>query len=180
MKRIGFVLLALVALTFCVWPAALSFAGDVPPITAAEFTDSPEAAFIWQLLAGQGAWGAVLFAIVGVVWKFAKPYLDEWMRQRKLSTLWDAATTGVVGALQTYVEAAKDENGGKLTEEMAAHARDLARSYIIAFMKTQGVDVIRVYGQAVLDFMIEAILRKLKLDNAALKAVVAPLPELAP
>lgn len=180
MKRTGFLLLALMALVFCVWPAALAFAIDVPPITAAEFADSPKASFIWQFLAGQGAWGAVLFAIVRVVWKFAKPYLDEWMRQRRLATLWNAVTTGVVGALQTYVEAAKAAGGGKLTEEQAAHARDLARTYTVSFMKTQGVDVIREYGQDVLDYLIEAILRNLKIDNAALKAVVAPLPELAP
>lgn len=180
MKRTWIVLLALVALAFCVWPAVLAFAVDVPPIAAAEFSESPEAAFIWQLLAGQGTWGVLLFAILGVVWKFAKPYLDEWMRQRKLSTLWDAATTGVVGAMQTYVEAAKANNGGKLTAEMAAHARELARNYIVAFMKTQGVDVIREYGQDVLDYLIEAVLRGLKIDNPALKAVMAPLPELAP
>lgn len=180
MKRAWVVLLALVALAFCVWPAALAFATDVPPITAAEFSSSPEAAFIWQFLAGQGAWGAVLFAVIGIVWKFAKPYLDEWMRQRRLTTLWEAVTTGVTGAMQTYVEAAKAAGGGKLTEEQAAHARELARTYTISFMKTQGVDVIREYGQDVLDYLIEAILRRLKIDNTALKAVLAPLPELAP
>jgi hypothetical protein len=187
MKRIVSVLPALVAMAVCVWPAGI-FAGDVPNVSVAEFADSPESAFIWQLLAGQGAWGAVLFAIIGVVWKFAKPYLDEWMRQRKLTTLWNAVTTGVVGSLQTYVDAAKASNGGKLTAEMAAHARDMVRSYVIAFMKAQGVDVIREYGQEVLDYMIEAILRLLKIDNAVLKAVATPLsasaslpiPELAP
>lgn len=178
MGKNGFALLALVALAFCVCPA-LAFSGDVPGVTAADF-DSPEAAAIWSILAGQGVWGAILFAIVGVVWKVAKPYLDEWMRQRRLSTLWDAATTGVIGALQTYVEAAKSENGGKLTEDMAAHAREMARNYMVAFMKTQGVDILREYGQDVLDYLIEAILRQLKLDNAALKAVTAPLSASAP
>ena len=173
MKRFGVVLLALVALAL--WPAALAFATEVPPITAAEFADSQEAAFVWQLLAGQGVWGAILFLVVGGVWKVAKPYLDEWMRERRLITLWNAVTTGVVGALQTYVEAAKVAGGGKLTEEQAAHARELARTYVISFMKTQGVDVIREYGQDVLDYLIEAILRKLKIDNAALKAVATPL-----
>ena len=153
----------------------IAFGANVPPISAAEFADGPEAAFIWQFLAGHGTWGAILFAVVGVIWKIAKPYLDTWMKERKLATLWNAATTAVVGALQTYVEAAKAENGGKLTAEMAAHAREIARNYMVAFMKTQGVDVIREYGQDVLDYMIEAILRMLKLDNAALKTVAAPL-----
>ena len=164
----------------CIVLVTLAGAVEVPPITAAEFAESPEAAFVWQLLAGQGAWGAVLFAVIGVVWKFAKPYLDEWMRERGHATLWNAATTGVTGGMQTYVETAKAAGDGKLTAEQAAYARELARSYIISFMKTQGVDVIREYGMDVLNYMIEAILRALKIDNAALKAVARPLSASAP
>lgn len=171
MKR---VYVALLLLTVFVGAA---FAVDVPPVTPPDFTSSPEAAFIWQTLAGQGVWGAILFAIISIVWRFAKPYLDEWMRQRKLSILWETATTGVIGATQTYVEAAKAGNGGKLTEEQAEHARSLARTYIITFMRTQGVDVLREYGEEVLNYIIEAALRMLKIESAATRAVAVPLSE---
>lgn len=159
-----------------------AFGSEVPGVTPLDFARdaSSEASFIWQLLAGQGVWGAILFAFVGFAWPRVKPYLDEWMRQRKLARLWDALTAGVTGTLQTYVEAVKAAGDGKLTEEQAAHARDLARTYAVTFMKTQGEDIMQEYGQAVLDFLIEAILSRLKIDNAALKAVATPLSDSAP
>lgn len=170
----------------CLAGCSLALAGDVPPVSAADFgtafdvAEGEAAAFIWQLLAGQGVWGVILFAVVGAVWKIAKPYLDEWMRQRKLATLWDAAVAAVAGTMQTFVDAARMENGGVLTKEKAAEAKEKARQYIISFMKTQGVDVLREFGQDVLDYIIEAVLAKLKVNNALAKAVVTPLSASAP
>ncbi|MCC8190895.1 MAG: hypothetical protein LIP77_09745 [Planctomycetes bacterium] len=51
----------------------------LPTTLFADETDTSAAASsIWLILAGEGTWGAVLVAVVGVLWKVAKPYLDEW------------------------------------------------------------------------------------------------------
>lgn len=163
--------------------AASCLAGDVPGLTVSDFAGdtSPLANAIWTILAGQGPWGVLLFAILGVVWKFASPYLNEWAAQKKLDRLFEAVRAGVGGTLQTYVDAIKEANAdGKLTEEEVKIARDKCRAFVIAFLKAQGIDVIRDYGHDVLDWLIEYVLRQMKLDNALAKAVVAPLPDLAP
>lgn len=158
---------------------ALVLAGDVPPITVAEFEQ--EASLLWQILAGQGVWGAIIFAVVTAVWRIGKPYLDDWMHDKKMARLYDAVVIGVTNTLATYVEAAKAAStDGKLTEAEAAHARDLARQYVVSYMKTQGVDVIKYYGEDIINGIIERVLAMLKIESKMASMVVGPLPELEP
>jgi hypothetical protein len=131
----------------------------------------------------------LIFAVLGVIWNFAKPYLNEWAAQRRLTRLLETVEAGVGGTMQAYVDAVKAASAdGKLTEEEAKIAKDMARGFIISFAKAQGIDIIRDYGHDALGWLIEYTLGKLKMDNAMLKAVAAPLsasgsppiPELAP
>ena len=151
-------------------------AGEAPAVDL-----SPEASVIWSILAGQGTWGVLIFAVLGVLWKWAKPYLEAWMAERKLKRLYEAVRDGIAGTWQTFADPIKEASAdGKLTEAEAKAAKEKCKSYIIAYMKAQGVDVIREYGHGLLDYLIEAVLRQLKLDNALVKAVALPLPDLAP
>ena len=154
------------------------------PVTVADFggaVESPEASSIWLILAGEGTFGAILFGILGVVWKIAKPYLDEWASKRRLDRLLFAVESGVSGCQAIYVEGMKSANkDGKLTDDEKKIVFSECKRYIVNFLKTQGVDVIREYGDGVVDWLIESILSRLKLNNALAKAVVPPLPDLAP
>lgn len=174
MRRFVFALGALLIVSCAV------FAGDVPGVSAADF-ESPAAGAIWSILAGQGVWGAILFGVLGLLWRIGRPFLEEWARSRRLETLYLAVETGVGGVQATYVEAIKQASqNGKLTEEQKAAAFALCRNYVISFLKTQGIDVIREYGDAILKMLIEHILSRLKINNPAARAVIAPLPDLAP
>ena len=138
--------------------------------------DDDPASVIWTILAGQGVWGGLIFAVLGIIWKWGSPYLEEWIKARKLEKLMLAVEAGVYGTWQVYTEAIKEASkDGKLTEAEARMAREMAKTFVINFLKTQGIDVIKDYGHALLDYLIEYILGKMKLE-----AVVAPLSDLAP
>ncbi len=139
----------------------------VPAITAQQFSDvasevaqtatgSDEASIIWQILSGQGTWGALLFALVGLIWKFAKPYLDQWVALKRLETLYTFAQTAVKSTSQTLVDnlRAKSEDG-KLTKEEAKESMDTAKDVFIALCKTQGIDVVKEYGMEFIEWLIE-------------------------
>ena len=176
MKRIVCVMLWVVL----AMAATVAVGADLPgSVTAADF-GSPEANALWAILAGQGVWGAVLFGILGVVWKIGRPYLDEWVKKHRLATLFAVVEVGVEGIQATYVDAIKEASkDGKLTEEEAKIAIQKCRAYVIEFLKAQGIDVIREFGHGALDMAIEAAVAKLKLNNV-LKAVALPLPDLGP
>ena len=174
----GKYVVAMVLAGFCLlgMPA---MAGDVPGVGVADF-GSPEANAIWTILAGQGVWGAILFGVLGVLWKIGKPFIDAWVQKHKLATLFTAIEAGVASTQATYVDAIKEASkDGKVTEEEAEIARGLARTAAIDFLRAQGIDVVKEYGHAALDMLIEYSLSKLKLSNA-LKAVALPLPDLGP
>lgn len=159
--------------------ASVALGADVPGVSTLDF-GSPEANVIWSILAGQGVWGALLFGVIGIIWKIGRPYLDEWMRKHRLATLFAVVEVGVEGVQATYVDAIKDASrDGKLTDDEAKEALRKCKEYVITFLKAQGIDVIREYGHEALDMAIEAAVAKLKL-NTALKAVIAPLPDLGP
>lgn len=193
MKRFAIVLAVFLVLCAAVFAAPVSdwhFAADVVPgISPLDFpapavvlqNASPDAHWIWSALAGEGLLGAILFGVLALLKKYAKPYLDEWAAQRKLTRLLEAVEAGVGGTMQTYVDSIKAASAdGKLTEEEAEIAKGKAKEFIIAFTKAQGIDIIREYGHEVLDWLIEYVLGRMKLDGALTKAVVAPLPDLAP
>lgn len=146
MKRIG---LVFVGLLVC----GTAMAGT--PLTFDTAT-TDEASIIWTILAGQGPWGVLLFAILGVVWKFSKPYLDAWVASKKLETLYGFAKTAVQSVKQTYVDEIKAASAdGTLTNEEKAVALNKAKTVFIALAKTQGIDVVKEYGMELIELLIE-------------------------
>ncbi len=159
--------------------STIAFAVEVPPITASEFViASSEAHWIWSALAGTGTAGAIFYALMRMIWKLAKPYLDEWVAARKIEKLYAFAEVAVRSTAQTYSESCKAANkDGKLTEEEIKEARSLAQSALIAIAKTQGIDIAKEYGLDVVNWLIEHFVSKIGIESKALKAVAVPLSE---
>ncbi|MCC8189071.1 MAG: hypothetical protein LIP77_00350 [Planctomycetes bacterium] len=144
-------------------------------LCSAADSEGAAASSFWLILAGEGTWGAILVAVVGVLWKFAKPYLDEWAERRKLDKLLLAVETGVGGCKALYTDELKKANAdGKLTADEVAYIRRKCREYIVSFMAAQGVDALKEYGPVVIDMLCEWMLDRIKLPSAV-KAVAAPL-----
>lgn len=187
MKRIGIVLLALVALVVFACPATMLFAGDIPGVSAADF-ESPEAKAIWSILAGQGPWGALLFGIIAVLYAIFKPMISAWVKSKVsdshatfIANLYNIVEAGVLGVKQTYTDVVKAASAdGKLTEDEVKEAKARCRQFVIDHFKAQGVDILKEYGHAALDMLIEAVLARFKMDNPVVRAVALPLPDLAP
>lgn len=165
--------IVLIAITACVIVGRV-LAGDVPPITAADFAGiaSESAHPIWLILAGQGAWGAIFVGLVGLVYKLARPYILAWMTERKMARLFLAVESFVSGENAQFVEGMKAANAdGKLTEEEKSLVFGRVKQNLIIFMQSQGVDIIKEYGNVFVDGVIEFVVAQLKLP----KAVSIPL-----
>ncbi len=189
MKRhyelILFVVIGFIAATMIAFSGevpAMILSGEVPPIGVQEFTSSPEASLIWQILAGQGTWGALIFAVVGLLWKFAKPYLDAWIASKRLNTLYSFAQTAFMSTKQTYTDNIKAASAdGILTEEEAKEAMQRSKEVFIALCKTQGIDVVKEYGIEFIEWLLEKFVGDSKLVEAAIspfsKSSSEPVPE---
>ncbi len=154
--------------------ALLCFGSEVPPISSGDF-EGTVASEIWMILAGQGTWGALLFAFIGLVWKFAKPYLDQWATAKRLDLLYGFAQTAVINVRQTYTDAIKASSAdGKLTNEEKDEALARAKAVLIGLAKSQGIDIVKEYGLDFLDWIIEKFVGNGK-DADLLKAVAGPL-----
>lgn len=172
MHRFTFVVAGFAAL--CV---RFAVAADVPPLTAAEL--SPAAGPIWLFLAGEGFWGAIVLGVAGFVYKMARPYVLAWVGERKLAKLYLAVEACVAQTQAVYVEGMKAANSdGKLTEDEKDEVLSACRRAVVAHMRTQGVDVLKEYGDAFVDALIELVLSRLQ--NPLVKAVARPLPDSAP
>lgn len=142
-----------------------------------------EANAIWGILAGHGLWGAIVTAVMTVIWAFAKPHLDDWAKRCRLDKLFMAVETGVVGCKALYTDEMKKANGdGKLTKDEVNYIREQCRDYIVQFMAQQGVDALKEYGPHIIDMLCEWMLSRVKSNAVAsvAKAVVPPLPDLQP
>ena len=175
MRKIVFSVVVLVALAMLAF-ATFGLAVDVPPLTAAEL--SPEAHPIWLILAGEGFWGAIVIGVAGFVYKIARPYILTWVKERKLAKLYLAGEACAAQTRAVYVEGMKAANAdGKLTEDEKLFVFTQCKQGMIAFMKSQGEDIIKEYGDIVVDALIELIVSRM--GNPVLKAVAAPLPDSA-
>ena len=156
---------------------SIARASEVPPLTAAELGE--EASNVWLFLAGEGFWGAIVVALAGFVFKLLRPYILAWVDQHKLGKLYLAIEACVANINATYVEGMKAANAdGKLTEDEKHFVFMQCKQQLIIFMQTQGVDIIREYGDVAVDALIELILSRMK--NPLVKAVVGPLSGSAP
>ncbi len=134
-----------------------------------------DAGIFWEILAGQGTWGALLFAVVGLLWKFAKPYLDQWVAAKRLETLYTFAQTASKSTQQTLTDNLRAASAdGKLTKEEAAEALEAAKKTFIALCRTQGIDVVKEYGAEFVTWLIEKFVGDSK-EAELLKAVALPL-----
>ncbi len=134
-----------------------------------------DAGLFWEIMAGQGTWGALLFAVVGLLWKFAKPYLDQWVAEKRLQTLYNFAQTSVQSTKQTLTDGLRAASAdGKLTKDEAKQSFDDAKGTFIALCKTQGIDVVKEYGSEFVTWLIEKFVGDSK-EAELLKAVALPL-----
>ncbi len=176
MRRFVLGVLGLLALAML----ALSIPGlalDVPPLTAAEF--SQEAHPVWLFLSGNGFWGALFTGIAGFIYKLARPYLLAWLEERRFAKLYLSGETCVAGVNRVYVEGMKAAHAdGKLTEDKKNFVFNKCKQELVAFMQSQGVDIVKQYGDAFVNFLIELIVARMK--NPFVKAVAAPLPDSPP
>ncbi len=164
---------------WCVLFSCIAIGGEVPPISPSEFVEATNGAhWIWSAIAGTGTAGAIFYSLMRMIWKFAKPYLDEWVAARKMEKLYAFAEVAVRSTAQTYSESCKAANkDGKLTEDEIKEARSLAQTALIAIAKTQGIDIAKEYGLDVVNWLIEHFVSKLGIESKALKAVAVPLSE---
>ncbi|MCD8138326.1 MAG: hypothetical protein LUE17_00845 [Planctomycetaceae bacterium] len=170
--RFIFGCIAVVLITACA-----AVAVEVPALTAAEL--SPVANPIWLILAGEGVWGAIVVGIAGFMYRLLKPYVLAWLEERKLAKLYLAAEACTAQVQVLYVEGMKAANAdGKLTEDEKRFVLKQCKDAMIVFMQTQGVDIIKEYGDVVIDAIIELIVSRM--NNPLMKAVAAPLLDFAP
>lgn len=170
MRKIPIIIIVAIAGLF----VTQAMAGTVPPITAADFAGmaSESAHPIWLILAGQGALGVILAGIAGLLYTLVRPYILAWMAERKLTKLFLAVESFVSGANADFVEEAKARSkNGKLTVEDKNYIFGRVKQSLIIFMQSQGVDIIKEYGDVFIDGIIELIVSRLKLP----KAVSIPL-----
>ena len=170
MRKITVVLPALVALA-CVFPA---FAGDVSPITAADFGGAPaEAHWIWTLV-GSSAFAAIIAALGKIVQNIISSIKDA-----RIARACDFVFAGTMTCYQEYVRAAKEAHAdGKLTIEEKDKALQCAYRKAVEIARTQGLDLVKVLGKDMILALIEKYVGQSKTASAAAKAL-APLPSLA-
>lgn len=176
MKHLGFVVVVAVAILS---PGLFSPAlgGLVPPVSPADFAAdaaASEAHPVWLILAGEGFWGAIVVGLAGFAYRFLRPYVLAWLEERKLAKLFLAAEACVARNNALYVEQMKAANAdGRLTEDEAAVVFRRCRENLVEFMRSQGVDIVKEYGDLFVDAIIELIVARLK--NPLARAVAAPL-----
>lgn len=157
--------------------AGVALSSEVPPLTAAEL--SPEANPLWLFLAGQTFWGAIVMGIAGYAYKLARPFILTWMQDRKLAKLYLATEACTAKTNAVYVEGMKSAKAdGKLTKDEAKFVFNECKQTVIEFMQTQGTDIIKEYGDVVVDALIELILSRMK--NPVVRSVAIPLDDSPP
>ncbi len=165
MRKITVILLALTALA-CVCPAA--FAGEVPPITAAEFGEAAkEAHWIWSLLASDAAFNLLCWVLSSGT-AFVVGFL-KWQGSRKAKAI-ECLTAGVRESYERYVRQTKLDNKG---EKLTAAQRDEAVRQAIEFGKryamTEGFDLLKVLAKDSLPVWVDSIVRRIKGEAALSK-----------
>lgn len=177
MRKVFFVIFIVAAFVLAVllaWPLDMTFAGEAPPITPAEFGSAAAAHPIWSILAGQGFLGAVFVGLGGLAYKLLRPYIVAYMKGKNIDRLYLAVEAFVAQVNAEYTEGMKKANAdGKLTKDEAAFVFSLCKQNLVIFMQSQGVDIIKEYGDAFVGALIEYVVSQLK--NPVAKAVALPL-----
>lgn len=133
---------------------------------------------IYEILAGEGLAGAIVLAVVGIVWAIIRPHLYTWLADKKLEKLLLAVETAVAAGKQKYTDDWKAASAnGKLTAKQGAQIMAECRAYIIQFLKSQGIDALKTYSPSLIDTMCEAKLAELK-ESSLKKSALLPLESL--
>ncbi len=152
----------------------------MPPLTAAQLDGavaetSVEANPLWMILAGQGPWGAAVMGIAALLYRMFRPMILTWMAEKKLERLYLAAESSAALMNVTYVEGMKKANAdGRLTQDEKLFVFAQCKSQLVQIMKTQGVDIIKEYGDDLVNGVIELVVSRLNIP-APMKAVLRPL-----
>lgn len=127
---------------------------------------------LWEFAASQGGFNFIIGVIAAV---FA------WLKAREASKKWGLETclqfleTGVRTVYEGYIRSRKAANAdGKLTDAERREAVDRAIAEAKDLARTQGVDILKVYGAAYLPVLIDSIIRRWKGEAAAGAPVVIP------
>lgn len=146
------------------------FGGDVGGVTAADF-DSPEAHWIWSLLANDTVHTAILWILgsgVAAVLGWVK-----WQGTRKAKAI-QCLAAGVRETYEAYVRPAKQASeDGKLDDDERREAvrQAIERGKEIAL--TFSIDLVKILGKELLPMLVDWLVRLFKGEASASK--VAPL-----
>ena len=114
---------------------------------------------ISQILASDTAL-TMVGGLLGTAWTFFRS--KDWYRRsrkRRYFRAIRALEAAVERTYRTYVRSIKRSRAdGKLTEEEAAKARQMARRAALDFGRTEGVDVLREIGEDYLDLWLSRVL----------------------
>jgi hypothetical protein len=100
----------------------------------------------------------VLLTIITLAWTFFKA--TDWYKKHvtepRMESAIDSVAAAVLDTYREYVKGAKAASDtGKLTEEQAAKAREIARDKAIELAKTKGIDLVKTVGADFIDLYIE-------------------------
>lgn len=149
--------------------AATAVAIEVPPITPADFGASPEAHWIWSILASE------LVALIAG-WVYLR--IADRLRGSRYLVALTAIKDAVAECYHEYVRAIKSaRSDGKLTVEEKNAA--LNRAFITAteYARANGVNLLKIFAKETVLSLIEKYVREAK---TPLASVTVPLPDLAP
>lgn len=160
--------------------AAATLALEAPPITPAEFADSPEAHWLWTLLASDtvvNLWLWLTTSGVALLVGWLK-----WQGSRKEQALLCLAA-GVRETYEHYVRHIKQSReDGKLSDDEREEAVRQAIAHAKRYALTEGFDLLKVMAKELLPVWVDALVRRFKGEakGAAAPLSQPPLPDLSP
>ncbi len=174
---------AVAVLALLAVPLIAALSAEVPAVTLSDFAastpaPSPEAHWIWTLLAGDAVYKIWLWLI-----SFAASGLVGWLKwqgTRKEKAVF-CLMEGVKEVGDAWVRAIKlAREDGKLTEEERRRANQEAIDFAIAYAERQGIDILKFFAEETLPAIIDYLVRKLKGESALSKFPLPVLPDLGP
>ncbi len=110
---------------------------------------------------------SIAASVIGLVWAGVKGSgLLAQRRRRRFDRALLALEAGVEKSWQTYVrELKRGREDGKLSQDEARHARQLAVETALQVGRQEGIDVLAELGRDYVDAFIARLLRNRKLDQ---------------
>lgn len=153
---------------------------EVPPLTAAELADAPEAHWFWSLLASDTVVNLWLWLTTSGV-ALAVGWLKWQGARRERAALCLAA--GVRETYEAYVRHIKQASAdGKLSDDEREEAVRQAVARARQYAANEGFDLLKVMAKEYLPVWIDSLVRRFKGEAAAASVPLSrpPLPDLSP